>query len=211
MRRRLLMIAAAAILLVPRPGFAVDEAAASERLGVRFGGLRAFDGLDEKYGSGWEMTLFFTEELGSRLLLDIRLGALYMGQLKDAELDDEITRQEGTESSMRIFFFSGGPLLGFSLGSSASGYVSAAAGIYSVSMEFESVLTAFDASEQYLGFSAGGGISQRIATSWCIEANCTVHYVLTGGDPTDLYYAFTGGADEPLIVGLGIGVAVDLR
>lgn len=211
MRRRLLLLTAVFVLLVPRAGFAVDEASARERLGVRFGGLLSFDGLDEKYGSGWDMTLFFTEEIGSRLLLDIRLGALYMGKLKDAQLDDEITRQVGTESTMRIFYFSAGPMLGFSLGPSYSGYASLGAGVYSVSMDFESVLTTFDASDQYLGFSAGGGLSRRIATSWCIEGNCTVHYVLTRSESNDLYYAFTGGADEPLIVSIALGVAVDLR
>jgi opacity protein-like surface antigen len=213
MFRRVLALAAvgALLLLTPRPVAAVDETAGEERLGVRVGGIAAFDGLDDLYGGGWDMTLFFTEEVHPRILLDLRLGAIYMGDLGDEELDDRLTGTDGVQAAMRLLYFSVGPLASFSLGSAFRGYGSLGVGIYSVSMQFESSITAFDFSDQHFGFNGGLGLSRRVATNWCVEANGTAHYVLTQQDANDLYHAFTDGADPPLLVGIAIGLTLDLR
>jgi opacity protein-like surface antigen len=211
-RRAVALVAAAVFLLVsPRPGRAVDESAGDERLGVRVGGIVSFDGLNDLYGDGWDLTLFFTERLQSRLLLDIRLGAIYLGDLKDEDLDDALTNTPGVQGAMRILYFSVGPLLGYSLGSTYTGYGSLGVGVYSVSMQFESAITAFDFSDQHIGFSGGLGLSRRLSTNWCAEANCTVHYSLIQEESNDLYYAFTDGAEAPLLVGIAVGLTVDLR
>jgi len=213
MSPRAILFAAVAVLVLaaPRGSRAVDETAGQERLGVRVGGVSAFDGLDDKYGGGWDLTLFFTEKVASRLLLDIRLGAIYLGDLKDLELDDEITGTPGIQSAMRMLYFSVGPLLGVSLGSAYSAYASAGVGVYSVSMEFDSGVTAFDFSDQHVGFSGGIGLSRRLSTNWSLEANTTVHYCTIQKESSDLYYAFTDGADAPLLLGAALGLTVDLR
>ena len=80
---RLVPAAALIALLLPQPAAAVDEAAGQERLGVRAGYAETSDGLYASYGSGWDLTLFFTEKLYSTILLDIRLGAIYLGEARD--------------------------------------------------------------------------------------------------------------------------------
>ena len=206
-----LIAAAVVTTMFPRSAIAVDAAAGNERLGVRAGYVGTSDGLRDFYGDGWDLTLFFTEKVYSRLLLDVRLGAVYLGDALKTDLDDQLTLQPGIVSSMRFLYVSAGPMVGFGLGNSYSGYVSAGVGIYSVSMLFGSGIAAFDYSDQHLGYSAGAGLSTRIATNWCLEMNGTLHYVSTDAGPNDLFWLFTDGGDAPVLLGIAFGVTVDLR
>ncbi len=213
MTSRLALAAATvcACLLFPASSHAFDELIGKERLGVRSGGLTTFDGLNDAYGGGWDLTLFFTEKLARHVLLDVRLGALYLGDLKLEHLDDEITHQAGIQGAMRILYISLGPMVGRSLGGGYSVDLAAGAGIYSVSMVFENALTPFDLSDQELGFNGGVGFGRRISANWSIEANGTVHYFLISKDANNLYFAFTDGADAPVILDLTLGLTIDLR
>lgn len=205
------IVLACLVLVVPRVSSALDEVAAKERVGVRVGGVATFDGLDDAYGGGWSLTLFFTERITRPLLLDIRLGAIYLGDLAYEDLDDELTNSPGIQGSMRILYISIGPMYGKQLGGNYTMYGSAAAGIYSVSMEFKGGLTAFDLSDQYFGVQGGLGLQRRISGNWCIEANGTVHYFPIDKTTSDLYYAFTDGADDPLLLDIAVGLTLDLR
>jgi hypothetical protein len=197
--------------LTVRPAAAVDEAAGQERIGIRFGYVESSDGLHATYGNGWDLTLFFNEKLYSRILLDIRLGAVYLGEALNPDLDDDITMSYGIVSEMRLLYFSAGPLAGFRVGSSWSGYASAGIGIYSVSMTFDSGASAFDYSDQHIGYNGSVGVARRVSTNWSLEANATVHYFGVDENNTDLYYVFTDGADAPLLVGVALGLTIDLR
>jgi len=210
-RASVLIAATVVATMFPRGALAVDAAAGNERLGLRAGYIGASDGLRDFYGNGWDLTLFFTEKVYSRLLLDIRLGAIYMGDAVDPNLDDLLTLRPDVVSTMRFIYFSAGPMVGFDLGGSYSGYASAGIGIYSVSMLFDYGLPGFDYSDQHVGFNAGAGISARIAMNWSLELNGTIHYVKTGEGATDLYWLFTDAADPPLLIGIALGVSWDLR
>ncbi len=210
-RASVLIAATVVATMFPRGALAVDAAAGNERLGVRAGYIGTSDGLRDFYGDGWDLTLFFNEKVYSRLLLDVRLGAVYLGDALKPDLDDQITLQPGIVSSMRFLYFSAGPMVGFGLGSSYSGYVSAGIGVYSVSMLFDSGVAAFDYSDQHLGYNAGAGVSMRVSTNWCLELNGTIHYVSTDEGPNDLFWLFTDGGDSPVILGIAFGVTVDLR
>jgi hypothetical protein len=211
-RRAPLALMFAAFSLWPAGiALAVDEAASNERVGFRVGGLVTSDGLHDAYGDGWELTLFFTEKIAQPLLLDIRLGALYLGDLKYPELDDSLTFTNNVTSSMRILYISAGPMYGIPITGSSTLYASAAAGLYSVSMEFDSGVTAWDYSDQTFGVSGGLGIVHRVSASWSIDANATVHYMRIEESSSDLYYAFTDGADAPLIVDIAFGLTLDLH
>jgi opacity protein-like surface antigen len=213
MTSRIALVAASvcACLLFPTSSRAFDQLAGKERIGVRSGGLITMDGLNEAYGNGWDLTLFFTERLTHHLLLDVRLGALYLGELKFEHLDDELLHQSGAQGSMRILYISLGPMVGTSIGGPYSMHVAAGAGIYSVSMVFTEVLTPFDLSDQKFGFNGGLGFARRISGNWSIEADGTAHYFLIEENINDLYFAFTDGADPPLIFDLTLGLTVDLR
>lgn len=215
------MSARALLLLAPtiltfataRPVRAVDDIAAQERLGARIGYAETFDGVNAYFGNGWDVTLLFNERLYSRLFLDVRVGALYLGDLLDPELDDFITRTPGIESEMRTFYFSVGLLYGFPLGrSSYTLTTSLAAGVYSVSMAFAADFVSDDLSDQYFGGNGGIGVVRRVGTSWSLEGNCTVHYFGTNARIDDLLWVFTNRAvEDPVMVGVSVGIVVDLR
>ena len=201
----------ACAVLAPRAGRAQEQASGREHVGVRVGGLVTSGGLHDKYGDGWQMSLFFTERIAPWFFLDIRIGALYLGDLKDEELDDELTGVQDLGSAMRILYFSVGPMVSTSLGQNYTGYATAGVGVYSVSMVFDSGITAFDFSDQDAGFSGGVGLSRRLSTSWSVEANATVHYVLVSQTPRDIYYSFTAGAGSPLLLDIALGATLDLH
>lgn len=214
MKRRGLVacgLLAMALVVIPCSGYAVDATAAKERVGVRVGGVATFDGLNDAYGDGWSLTLFLTERISGSFLLDIRLGALYLGDLKLTELDDQLTNTPNVQGAMRVLYFSAGPMVGFSLGGPYSMYAGAGLGVYSVSMQFDTGISAFDFSDQQLGFNGGLGLVRRISTNWSMEANGAVHYFLIDEAETDLYYAFTDGADPPLLLDITFALVLDLR
>ncbi len=199
-------------LVIARPASALDDLAASERIGARIGYIATFDGVDQYYGPGWDVTLYFNERIYSRLYLDIHVGAIYFGDILDPELDDFITRTDGARTEMRSFYFSVGVAYGIPIGGPYALTTSLAAGVYSASVAFASEFTADDFSEQYFGGNASLGIMRRVGTSWSLEANCSVHYFDNKASNTDLFWVFTGGtAEDPLIAGLAFGVVVDLR
>lgn len=213
MTSRIALVAATvcACLFFPASSRAFDQLAGKERIGVRSGGILTMDGLNDAYGDGWDLTLFFTERITRNLLLDVRLGALYLGELKFEHLDDELLHQTGIQGSMRILYISLGPMVGRSIGGPYSMHLAAGAGIYSVSMVFTDVLTPFDLSDQKFGFNGGLGFARRIAGNWSIEADGTAHYIMIEENMNDLYFAFTDGADAPLIFDITLGLTVDLR
>jgi len=213
MRRILAVIAAGGCLLtlLVSPVRAIDDAASGERIGVRVGYVDTSDGLYAAYGAGWDLTLYFTERVYSKMLLDIRLGAIYLGDAKNPNLDDQITNTPGVVSEMRMLYFSVGPMVGMTVGQNYSGYLSAGIGVYSVSMLFASTVQAFDYSDQHIGFNGGVGLSRRIATNWTVELSGTVHYFPVDTNNTDLYWVFTDHADSPVMLGVALGATVDLR
>jgi len=198
---------------VVSPSRAVDDLASQERLGGRIGYIESFDGVNAYYGPGWDVTLLFNERIYSRLFLDVHVGAIYLGDILDPDLDDFITKTPNVESEMRTFYFSVGVLYGIPLGSGAYTLTtSLAAGVYSVSVAFAAEFVADDISDQYFGGNGGLGLVRRLGTSWSLEANCTVHYFNTDANYGDLLWVFTKTtAEDPVMVGVSLGLVVDLR
>ncbi len=196
-----------------RPSRAVDNLAAQERLGARIGYVETYDGVYEYYGPGWDVTLYFNERIYSRLFLDLHIGAIYLGDLLDPELDDFITGYTNVESEMRMFYFSLGVAYGFPLGNGPYTLTtSLAAGVYSVSVAFVADFVSDDLSDQYFGGNGSVGLMWRVGTSYALEANCTLHYFASNAAYNDLLWVFTAGtAEDPLLLGVSLGLAVDLR
>jgi opacity protein-like surface antigen len=211
MRRALYacLVAGLILPLLARTAGAVDDAAGQERLGVRFGYVLTFDDLHDSHGDGWDMTLHFTERIRPPLFLEIRIGAIYLGELKYTELDDEITATFEIVSSMRMFYFSAGPIMGFRLGGATSIYGSAGVGVYSVSIALDSAFSAFNLSDQSLGFNGGLGIVRRLSDNWSLVANTSMHRFMVSSN--EIYDLFTDGAGTPLMLSIAGGLVVDLR
>jgi len=207
--KRLLLVLALATIALPSISAAQEDS--GERLGVRAGYMSSDDGLYEYYGDGWDLTLYFTEHLYRKLLLNVQLAAIYLGDARVPDLDDQLTVSYGIVSQMRFFYFSVGPMLRIPIGQSWATCAAAGVGIYSVSVSFSSAITAFDYSDQHVGFNGGLGVTRRITGNVSAELNGSVHYVNVDENLTDLYWAFTNGGDAPLMLGLALGVVVDLH
>jgi hypothetical protein len=213
MRPRVVVLVSgfALALAFVRPCRAIDDLAGQERLGGRIGYIETYDGLHQYYGPGWDVTLFFNERIYSRLFLEIDVGAIYLGDILDPEVDDALTGYDDIESEMRIFYFSVGAVYGFPLGN-YNLTTGLAAGVYGVSVAVKTDFVADDLSDQYFGGNASLGIARRIATSWTLEANSVVHYFNTNQTPDDLLWWFTNfTAEDPILLGLSLGVVIDLR
>lgn len=202
---------ACACLLLPVASRAFDETSGKERIGVRAGGITTNDGFKDAYGGGWDLTLFFTERVTHHFLVDVRLGAIYMGDLQIKELDDKLLNRPGVQTSMRILFISVGPMLGTRIAGPYSMHASVGAGIYSVSQVMNNALSPIDLSDQNFGFNGELGLARRLSKNWSLEAAAAAHSMLITKDISDVYFAFTDGADTPVILDVTLGVILDLR
>ena len=208
-----LLVIVVLLAVFARPSSAVDNVAGEQRLGARIGYVETFEGLNEQYGPGWDVTLLFNQHVWSRLFFDLHVGATYLGEPLDPELDDDITNIDNIETELRMFYFTVGAVYGIPLGSSGFTLTTAlAAAIYSASLAVATDFTADDLSDQYFGGEAGLGLVWRVGTSWSLEATTTVNYFLTEAQPDDLLYFFSGGViEDPMMLGVSVGVVVDLR
>lgn len=180
-----------------------------ERLGARVSFTGSIGDLNEHFGNGYDITLYFTERIYRPLYLEIRIGATYMGDLTKPEIAERLTGYEGIASEMRFAYVTLGPQYTGAINETQTLYGTLGLGIYTVSMLFDTGVRAFDLSDQNFGMSGGGGFLWRISTNWNLELNATVHKLWT--DRNDLYHIFTGGDFNPWLIGFGFGVAMDLR
>jgi hypothetical protein len=195
-----------------RPCFAMDDVAADQRLGARAGYVETFEGLNDQYGPGWNITLLFQQRVWSHLFFELNVGAIYYGEPLDPEIDDDITNIDNIETELRTFYFSGGAAYGIPLGGGYTLTTSVAVGIYSASLAVQTDFVADDLSDQYFGGQAGLGLAWRVGTSWSLEASSTVYYFATDAQLDDLLWFFSDGTiEDPMLLGINVGVVVDLR
>jgi opacity protein-like surface antigen len=183
-----------------------------ERLGLRTGYIQTLGGLQDNFGAGGHLTLHFTERTYDHLYFDLRVAAMYLGDSKHPEIAKRVTANDNTISEMRILYFSIGPNYTFDLAEYWTGYLSAGAGIYSVSILFDSGIQAYDYSDQHFGFNGGGGILWRFTDTWNLDLGFTVHHFYTEKKRSDLFWVFTGeGAANPTLLEFSAGICIDLR
>ena len=182
-----------------------------ERLGVRISIIGTQSDLYDAFGHGYDFTLYFTERIYHALNLDIHIGATYMGDLLEPAAGEIFTDIEGVTSEMRFAYLSIGPQYVWRVNDTQNLYAALGIGIYSVSMLFDTGVQAFDLSDQNFGGSLGGGFLWRITDNWNIDVNVTAQMVKTGSNPTDLYPRFTNNGRNPLLLGFGLGFAMDMR
>lgn len=182
-----------------------------ERLGGRLGYVGTDGGLRDSYGGGYNATLHFTERAWGPLFVDIRIGAVYMGDLKRPVLAENFTFVPDIESAMRILFISAGPQYAAALAGPWIVYGSIGLGIYSVSVLFDTGVQAADVSQQRLGGNASVGALLHIAGSWNLDLNFSVHHFRTRKRTDELFYIFTDGDSNPFLFQVATGIVIDLR
>jgi hypothetical protein len=179
-----------------------------ERLGVRIGAIVPGGKLQSSHGNGYNLTLNFTERINKPLFLDFRIGAMYMGDLLQTEINDALPTFEYT-TEMRILVFNFGLQFVQEIGKTLNAYAGLAGGIYSVSILFDSGVTAGDFSDQHLGGNGTLGTYWRITKTWNLDASFVLHYFRTGDD--GLYTLYTGGGIDAILYQIALGIAIDLR
>ncbi len=182
-----------------------------ERLGVRVGYVGTQRGLSKSYGGGSHTNIQFSERVYTPFYLQIRVGALNLGDLRRQQLAERFTNIAGVRSEMRVLFLSAGPQYTLLLGNRWTGYTSIEGGIYAVSLLFDSGIQAFDVSDTHFGGNVGIGAMWRVAGAWNLDLNTTVHYFRTASDRFTLFNWFSGGDDNPLLLQVSLGITLDLR
>ena len=180
-----------------------------ERLGARCAFTGTLGNLNRHFGNGYDFTLFFTERVWKPLYFEVNIGATYFGDLLVPEIGEDFTNRQGISSEMRLAYVTVGPQHTSIMSETKTGYVSLGLGIYTVSMLFDTGVQAFDLSDQHFGLSGGCGMFWRITDNWNIDVNATANMLWTDDD--DLYPIFTGGGKNPVIIAVGLGLAMDLR
>lgn len=179
-----------------------------ERLGGRFGAILSNKELSDNFGNGYNLELNFTERITRSWFVEIRIGALYMGDLNNQEITNMLW--PGFISEMRILLATVGPQYDRLLSEHFSAYGGAGAGIYTVSMLLDSGVLAGDFSDQHFGWQAHGGIYFRLTRALHLDLNATMHFVHTGGGLT-LFREVTGGGSNPMLLQLALGLSLELR
>jgi opacity protein-like surface antigen len=186
-----------------------------ERLGARAAFAGTVGDLNQHFGHGYDLTLYFTERLIGTFYLDVRIGATYFGDLLIPEIGETFARRQnilftgGVTSEMRLAYLTLGPQYTSDISDTKTVYFSAGLGIYTVSMYFDTGVQAADFSDQHFGVSAGIGMFWRITDNWNLDFNATLQSLWT--DQDDLYPIFTGGGHNPMLLVAGVGLAMNLR
>jgi len=205
------VVAAALLAGTPTPSHS-QLPPVRERLGGRVGGITTTGGLGSAYGDGWQATLYFTERIGRGWYFGVSIGAIYMGDLWDPATAEAYTGFENVDSEMRILLLSVGPQYTLGLSDSWLAYAGVQAGVYSVSLLFDTGLQAFkDSQPAHLGGNLSLGFMWRITSNWNIDLSSTLHHFRTSSKANDLFYRFTGGDSDPLLLEVSAGIAIDLR
>jgi hypothetical protein len=182
-----------------------------ERLGGRLGYVDTFSGTHEHYGAGWNANIYFTERLWKALFLDIRIGAIYLGDLLQPEVAQAFTGVP-VDSEMRTLFFSVGPQIAWSMSERITPYFGAGIGVYSTSVIFATSIQSVDLSDQHLGGNGSVGVLLRFTNTWNLDLNVTLHHFRTSSSIGDLFYIFTGrSAEDPFMLQAAVGLTIDLR
>lgn len=213
--------ALAAVLLIVGSVNSIAQSPADpprERLGVRASGTGTMSDLNDHFSNGYDLTLYFTESIWRGLNLDVRIGATYLGDLIPEQiavdfsksLDVVLAEDQRISSEMRLAYLTLGPQYVWRMNDTQNIYATLGAGIYSISMLFDTGIQAFGLSDQHFGASLGGGFLWRITDNWNIDVNTTVQGVYTGDD-RGLYYRFTSKGRNPVVYNVGLGLAMDLR
>jgi hypothetical protein len=213
MTRFLLSFVVAAVLLAGLPTPSQSQLPpVRERLGGRIGGVASTGGLNSEYGNGWGATLYFTERIASSWFVGVSIGAIYMGDLFDTTAAEEYTGFENIASEMRLLLLSVGPQFTLGLSDSWLTYAALEAGVYSVSLLFDTGIQAFNSSQPaHFGGNFSLGFLWRITSSWNIDLRGTLHHFRTSERTNDIYHFFTGGDADPFLLEVSAGIVIDLR
>lgn len=213
MTRFLLSFVVAAVLLAGFPTQSQSQLPpVRERLGGRIGGVITQGGLGATYGDGWAATLFFSERLGRGWYFDVSIGATYLGDTYNPSAAEAYTGIDGVASEMRVLLLTLGPSYTLGMGESLLAHAGLQAGVYSVSLLFDTGLQAFnDSQPAHFGGNAGLGLLWRFTSDWNIDLSATLHHFRTSSSPYDIFYFFTGGDEDPFFLEASVGLVIDLR
>ena len=163
-----------------------------EMLGGRFGGIITSGELNDSFGHGSELEIHFTEGLGSWYGVGFSLSMHNLGRSLDREKDIDYT---GLDRSVKAGVYSVTAGMTTFNRISRKIYLGAEAGIglYTVTATIPSGIWEGRITRNEFGFNGGVDIYYALNDrGLSIDLGAKYHYLLSGKDPLQVLYAYTG-------------------
>lgn len=193
MKRSSFILVIAAVALASGPASGGESIKGREILGVRLGGIHATSGLDEAFGSGSELEVYFYHGLSTSSALGISLSMHDFGKSKDPEKDLEyLGIPMPVEYS--VYSLTGCLMRKTDLSKKIRLSGELGGGLYASTAEIPAGPTSTGRiTYNQLGLYAGGEIWWRVTRGGMhIGLGGKWHYMFTGTDYRQVVYTYTG-------------------
>jgi hypothetical protein len=189
----LTLVIAAATLASGLPASAGESIKGREILGVRLGGIHATSGLDEAFGSGSELEVYFYHGLSTSSALGISLSMHDFGKSKDPEKDLEYLGIPMTVE-YSVYSLTGCLMTKTDLSKKIRLSGELGGGLYASTAEIPSgPTTSGRITYNQFGLYAGGEVWWRVTRGGMhVGLGGKWHYMFTGTDYRQVVYTYTG-------------------
>lgn len=181
-----------------------------ERLGLRAGYVGTTSNLDNVFGGGLDLSLHWTQRIKYPLGVDLAVGAFYLGSTSREDITLSTFGRNFDNVSMRVIHITLSPMVEFALAERTHLYVSAGAGLYTVSLLLDEAFSEADLTNRHFGVLGGGGIIRQISGNWFVDASFQLNKMWTGDSNDDLFYRYSEGDSDPVFYDITIGVMLRL-
>jgi len=187
------VIAYIVVLLTACGGASAQGIKGREIFGVRFGGIGSTMELNDAFGSGSELEIFFVEGLTSWFGIGAALSGHNFGKSKDPDKDLEFL---GIPQPVEVSILSMALTLygQRSFSSRVTGAAEGGGGLYTTSAKIPAGAFAEGRiTKNQLGLFCGASLSYRITDGGiALNLGGKFHYVFSGSDPRQALYIYTG-------------------
>jgi hypothetical protein len=181
-----------------------------QRLGLRAGYVTTPSGLNNVFGSGLDLSIHWIQRIKYPFGFDMTLGAFYLGSTSREDITISVFNQQFDNVSMRVLHVTAAPMLEFGLGSRTELFVSAGAGLYTVSLLLDQAFSEFDLTNSHFGVVASSGIIRQISGNWFVDVSFQLHKFWTSAKTDDLFFLYSEGDSNPIFYDATVGVMLRL-
>lgn len=199
---RVLAALGAALLFAARAGAAGIEN--REILGARVGAVVGEAAIDEAFGAGSELELYFVEGFGTWWGLGLSLSSHNFGASRDTLANIEYIG-ENRDVEMSVFSVTASAFALKHLGGRFTATAEAGGGLYAMTASIPAGFYQGNHTENRLGLCAGAGMLLRLSRGVSLNLNAKYHYVFVGNDMEEPIHAYTGKSSASFYqIALGI-------
>lgn len=162
-----------------------------EILGARIGAVIGDAGIDEAFGAGSELELYFVEGFGTWWGLGLSLSSHNFGASLDT-LGNIDYIGENREVEMSVFSVTASAFALKHLGGRFTATGEAGGGLYAMTASIPAGFYEGSHTENRIGLCAGAGMLFRVSRGLSLNLNAKYHYVFVGNDMEEPIHAYTG-------------------